>query len=196
MISRFRFFALAAAAALGPTSATAQIAPGVRAPQSVAEAAADAWLFGCFFASAERPAAGLNLGFELAGPGLHSVDAMPDGDLLPLIGALPDRTRIAVLDAPGGQAWMFHDPKSKRCIVVPTPVRAEGVEAAFLKLMAKDWKPVEGHAGAPAGARVFEQSFGAGLGRPAVTLRTWFQSASGPSQPPMIVTEQVRRKKK
>lgn len=121
---------------------------------------------------------------------------MPDEGLLPLIGALPDRARIAVLDAPGGQPWMFHDPKSKRCIVVPAPVSTEGVEAAFLKLMASDWKPVEGHAGAPSGARVFEQSFGAALGRPSVTLRTWFQPASGPAQPQMIVTEQVRRKKK
>jgi hypothetical protein len=193
---RFRSFALAAAVALASASAAAQIAPGVRAPESVADAAAQGWLLGCFFAAADRPAAGLNIGFELAGPGLHAVNAMPDAALLPLIGILPDRARIAVLDAPGGQAWMFHDPKSKRCIVVPTPVSTEGVEAAFLKIMGTEWKPVEGHSGAPAGARVFEQSFGAALGRPAVTLRTWFQAASGPAQPPMIVTEQVRRKKK
>lgn len=193
---RFGPFALAAAAALASASAEAQIAPGVRAPQSVAEAAADAWMLGCVFAAAERPAAGLNLGFELAGPGLHAVNALPSADLLPLIGTLPDRTRIAVLEAPGGQAWMFHDPKSKRCIVVPTPVSTEGVDAAFLKLMGGDWKPVEGHGAAPVTAKVFEQSFGAALRRPAVTLRTWFQAASGPAQPPMIVTEQVRRKKK
>lgn len=188
--------ALATAAALACAPAAAQIAPGVRAPESVVDAAADAWMLGCFFAAAERPAAGLNIGFELAGPGLHPVNAMPDAALLPLVGVLPGRTRIAVLNAPGGQAWMFHDPKSKRCIVVPTPVSTEGVEARFLKLMATDWKPVEGHAGAPAGARVFEQSFGAAPRRPAVTLRTWYQAASGPAQPQMIVTEQVRRKKK
>lgn len=193
---RFACFALAAAAALASAPAGAQIAPGVRAPESVADAAVDAWMLGCFFAAAERPAAGLNIGFELAGPGLHSVNSMPDDGLRPLIAALPGRTRIAVLDAPGGQVWMFHDPKLKRCIVVPTPVSTEGVEARFLKLMAGDWKPVEGHVGAPAGARVFEDSFGAALGRPAVTLRTWYQAASGPAQPQMIVTEQVRRKKK
>jgi len=193
---RFSRFALAAAAALVCAPAAAQIAPGIRAPESVADAATDAWMLGCFFAAAERPAAGLNIGFELAGPSLHAVNAMPDDALRPLIDALPGRTRIAVLDAPGGQVWMFHDPKPKRCIVVPTPVSTEGVEARFLKLMAKDWKPVEGHAGAPADAKVFEHSFGAALGRPAVTLRTWYQAASGPAQPQMIVTEQVRRKKK
>lgn len=188
--------ALAVTVALTFAPAAAQIAPGVRAPTSVVEAAGDAWMLGCFFAAAERPAAGLNIGFELAGPSLHPVNAMPDAALLPLIGALPGRTRIAVLDAPGGQVWMFHDPKSKRCIVVPTPVSTEGVEARFVDLMAKDWKPVEGHVGAPSGAKVFEQSFGAALGRPAVILRTWYQPASGPAQPQMIVTEQVRRKKK
>ncbi|HYJ83136.1 MAG TPA: hypothetical protein VEW26_09880 [Allosphingosinicella sp.] len=186
----------AAAAALASAPGGAQIAPGVRAPESVAAAAADAWLLGCFFAASERPAAGLNIGFETAGPGLHSVTSLPDGALMPLIRTLPDRTRIAVLDAPGGQVWMFHDPKSKRCIVVPTPVSTEGVEAGFLKFMTGSWKPVEGHASAPPGARVFEDSFGAALGRPAVTLRTWYQPASGADQPQMIVTEQVRRKKK
>lgn len=193
---RFSRFALAVAAALAFAPAGAQIAPGVRAPESVADAATDAWTLGCFFAAAERPAAGLNIGFELAGPGLHAVNSLPDDDLKPLIYALPDRTRIAVLDAPGGQVWIFHDPKSKRCIVVPTPISTEGVEARFIKLMAKDWKPVEGHVGAPAGAKVFEDSFPAALGRPAVTLRTWYQAAAGPDRPPMIVTEQVRRKKK
>ena len=184
-----------AAAALACPPAAAQIAPGVRAPESVAYAVGDAWMLGCFFAAAERPAAGLNVSFELGGPGLHAPTSAPD-DLRPLIYALPDRDAVAVLDAPGGQAWMFHDPKTKRCIVVPTPVSTEGVEARFLELMAKDWTPVEGHVGAPAGARVFESSFGAALGRPAVTLRTWYQAGTGPAQPQMIVTEQVRRKRK
>jgi hypothetical protein len=187
--------ALAAAAALACAPAAAQIAPGVRAPESVVDAVADAWLLGCFFAAAERPAAGLNVGIELGGPGLHSPQSAPD-DLRPLIFALPGRMSVAVLDAPGGQAWMFHDRKTKRCIVAPTPVSTEGVEAKFLELMARDWKPVEGHVGAPSGARVFENSFGAALGRPAVTLRAWHQPASGPAQPQMIVTEQVRRKRK
>lgn len=187
--------ALAAAAALACAPAAAQIAPGVRAPESVVDAVADAWLLGCFFAAAERPAAGLNVDIELGGPGLHSPQSAPD-DLRPLIFALPGRMSVAVLDAPGGQAWMFHDRKTKRCIVAPTPVSTEGVDAKFLELMARDWKPVEGHVGAPAGARVFENSFGAALGRPAVTLRAWHQPASGPAQPQMIVTEQVRRKRK
>ncbi|HEV2747977.1 MAG TPA: hypothetical protein VGW34_11840, partial [Allosphingosinicella sp.] len=158
-------------------------------------AVAQAWLMGCFFAAAERPAVGLNIGFDRAGPSLHPVKSVAK-DLLPLIMTLPDRMRVAVVDAPGGQVMMFHDNKAKRCLVVPTPASTPGVEAEFLSLMDKDWKPVSGHEGAPAGVKVFEQSFGAGLGRPAVTLRAWYQPAQGPDRPQMIVTEQVRRKRK
>ncbi|HEX8573247.1 MAG TPA: hypothetical protein VF759_10905 [Allosphingosinicella sp.] len=182
-------------AALVGAPARAQIAPGVRAPETVADAAGDAWLLGCFFAAADRPAPGLNIGIENGGPGLHKPNSAP-ADLRPLIFALPGRSSVAVLDAPGGQAWMFHDPKTKRCLVVPTPASAEGIEAGFLKLTARDWTPVQGHAGAPPGAKVFESRFGAALGRPAVTLRTWYQPAAGPTQPQMIVTERVRRKGK
>jgi hypothetical protein len=185
----------AAAAALACAPAGAQLAPGMRAPESVVDAVAHAWLTGCFFAAAERPAVGLNMGFDLAGPSLHPVNSVPK-DLLPLIMSLPARMRVAVADAPGGQVMMFHDNKAKRCLVVPTPASTPGVEAEFLSLMDGDWKPVSGHEGAPAGAKVFEQSFGAGLGRPAVTLRTWYQAPQGPDQPQMIVTEQVRRKRK
>lgn len=184
-----------AALALGTAPAAGQIAPGTRAPESVVQAVGDAWLLGCFFAAAERPAAGLNMGFDLAGPSLHPARSAPD-DLRPLITALPGHMAVAVVDAPGGQVFLFHDRKAGRCLVVPTPATTPGIEAEFLKLMARDWKAVEAPEGVPAGVRVFEDSFPAALGRPAVRLRAWYQPAQGPAQPQMIVTEQVRKKGK
>jgi hypothetical protein len=193
---RLRLFAIAAAAALTCAPAGAQMAPGLRAPESVVDAVGDAWMMGCFFASSDRPAVGLNIGMELAGPSLHSADAIPD-PLRPLINGLPARDRFAVLDAPGGQVWMFFDPKTKRCIVVPLPVDTPGIEAKLLSLMGDEWKQIPTREGVPAGTTVFEQAFPAtpSLGRPAATLQVWYQPTGDAASPQMIVTERVRKKR-
>lgn len=191
---------LLAAAALAVTSlpAGAQIAPGLRAPESVADGVFQAWLMGCFFAASERPAAGLNIGFELAGEGLHEANRIPD-DLRPLIMALADHVRVAVLDAPGGEVWMFHDPRNNRCLVATSPADAPGMAETLAGLVERDgdWRTVADAEGAPAGATVYEQSFPAApaLRRPAATLRVWYQPAAGTS-PQMIVTERVRRSRR
>jgi len=179
--------------------ATAQIAPGMRPPTSMSEAAGHAWSMGCFFAASERPAPGLNLPVASGGPDLREPDAIPD-DLRPLIMAMPNRIVPALLNAPGGAIWMFYDPQSHRCMVVPSPVDAPGLQAELETNMAlmEGWTTVTGAAGAPAGATVYEQTFPAApsLRRPAATLRVWYQPAAGPESPQMIVTERVAERRR
>jgi hypothetical protein len=181
-------FALPVAAA----PAAAQIAPGLRAPENIRGAVAQAWLMGCYFAATDRPAVGLNLPLgDLAGAGLHAPTSIPD-DLRAFIDTLADDVRTAVLDAPGGAVWMFFDARSKRCAIVPQPVTSEGIEAEFTTLVRLDneWRAATREGGGAA----FEQDFQAApaLGRPGGRLRAWYQAAAGPASPQMIVVERVR----
>jgi hypothetical protein len=181
-------------ALIAPPAATpaAQIAPGLRAPTSVADGVGDAWLSGCYFAATDRPAVGLNLPLgDLAGAGLHGPTAIPD-ELRAYIDTQADEVSVAVLDAPGGQVWMFFDAAAKRCTIVPQPAASEGIEAQFDSLVRNDsdWHQVTRDGGGAA----FEQDFEAApsLGRPGGRLRAWYQAAQGPAQPQMIVVERVR----
>jgi hypothetical protein len=180
-------FALPLAAA----PAAAQIAPGLRAPETIRGAVAQAWLMGCYFAATERPAAGLNIDTSMGGPGLHEPRSIPAG-LRPFLDTLADHVRLAVLDAPGGEVWMFFDARAKRCTIVTNPADAEGMSEEFASLIRldNDWRPVT-RAG---GGAAFEQDFEAAtrLRRPGGRLRAWYQPAAGPASPQMIVVERVR----
>lgn len=171
--------------------AAAQIAPGVRAPASVRDAVGQAWLLGCYFAATERPAPGLNMDAAMGGPGLHEPRSMPAG-LRGYIDALPDHVRLAVLDAPGGEVWMFYDARAKRCTIATNPADAAGIDAEFASLVRldNDWRAATREGGGAA----FEQDFEAApaLRRPGGRLRAWYQAAAGPASPQMIVVERVR----
>ncbi len=171
--------------------AAAQIAPGVRAPSSVRDAVGQAWLMGCYFAATERPSAGLNMDISMGGAGLHQPRSMP-ADLRAFIDTLGDHVRLAVLDAPGGEVWMFYDARAKRCTIVTNPANAEGIDAEFANLVRldNDWRAATREGGAAA----FEQDFEAApaLRRPGGRLRAWYQAAAGPASPQMIVVERVR----
>jgi hypothetical protein len=191
-MKRLAILLAAIALPLAATPAAAQMVPGLRAPASVADAVADAWLAGCYFAATDRPAVGLNLPLgDLAGPGLHAATSIPD-ELRAFIDTLADNVVVAVLDAPGGAVWMFFDPRSKRCTIVPQPVTSEGIEAEFTTLVRpdQDWRPVTRDGGGAA----FEQDFEAApaLRRPGGRLRAWYQAAKGPASPQMIVVERIR----
>jgi hypothetical protein len=189
-----RFAALLALLAplAATTAAAAQMAPGLRAPTSVADGVGDAWWMGCYFAATDRPAVGLNLPLgDLAGEGLHAPTAIPD-ELRAFIGSLADHVRTAVLDAPGGAVWMFFDAQTKRCMIVPLPVASEGIEAVFPSLVPADngWRRISRDDGSTA----FEHDFEAAprLRRPGGRLRAWYQAAQGAASPQMIVVERVR----
>lgn len=171
--------------------AAAQIAPGLRAPANLRDAVGQAWLMGCYFAATERPAAGLNIDTSMGGPGLHEPRSMPAG-LRAFIDTLGDHVRLAVLDAPGGEVWMFYDATAKRCTIVTNPADAEGIDAEFASLVRldNDWRAATREGGGAA----FEQDFeGApALRRPGGRLRAWYQAATGPASPQMIVVERVR----
>jgi hypothetical protein len=183
---------LALLAPLAAMPAAAQMIPGLRAPASIAAGVGDAWWSGCFFAATDRPAVGLNLPLgELAGAGLHEPASIPD-DLRAFIATLAGHVRIAVLDAPGGQVWMFFDARAKRCTIIPEPVASEGIDAKFPSLVpgGDGWRRIIRDDGSPA----FEQDFEAApaLRRPGGRLRAWYQAAQGPASPQMIVVERVR----
>lgn len=171
--------------------AAAQIAPGLRAPENIRGAVAQAWLMGCYFAATERPAAGLNIDTSMGGPGLHEPRSIP-ADLRGFVDALGDHVRLAVLDAPGGEVWMFYDAGARRCTIVTNPADADGIGEEFTRLVRldNDWRAAtrEGDAAA------FEQDFEAAprLRRPGGRLRAWYQAATGLASPQMIVVERVR----
>lgn len=188
---RFALFLAALAVPSAALPAAAQIAPGLRAPTSVRDGVIQAWLMGCYFAATERPAAGLNIDTSRGGPGLHEPRSLPTG-LRAFIDTLGDHVRLAVLDAPGGEVWMFYDGQAKRCTIATNPADAEGISEEFASLIRldNDWRAVTREGGAAA----FEQDFEAApaLRRPGGRLRAWYQAAQGPASPQMIVVERVR----
>jgi hypothetical protein len=190
-LKRFALILAALALPSALTPGAAQIAPGLRAPENIRGAVAQAWLMGCYFAATERPAAGLNIDTSMGGPGLHEPRSMPAG-LRGYIDTLAGHVRLAVLDAPGGEVWMFHDAQAKRCTILTNPTEAEGVGEEFASLVRldNDWRPATREGGGAA----FEQDFEASpaLRRPGGRLRAWYQAATGPASPQMIVVERVR----
>jgi hypothetical protein len=190
-LRRFAIILASLALPLTAAPAAAQIAPGLRAPTSVRDGVIQAWLMGCYFAATERPAAGLNIDTSMGGPGLHEPRSVPAG-LRAFIDTMGDHVRLAVLDAPGGEVWMFYDGRAKRCTIATNPADAEGISEEFASLIRldNDWRAVTREGGGAA----FEQDFEAApaLRRPGGRLRAWYQAAQGPASPQMIVVERVR----
>jgi hypothetical protein len=174
------------------TPAAAQIAPGLRAPTSVRDGVIQAWLMGCYFAATERPAPGLNTDISTGGPGLHMPRSIPAGLSAFMHATLAGHVRIAVLDAPGGEIWMFYDAQAKRCTIATNPADTQGIGDEFASLIRLDneWRP----AAREGGGGAFEQDFEGAprLGRTGGRLRAWYQAAAGPASPQMIVVERVR----
>jgi hypothetical protein len=167
---------LAAPTLLVPGMACAQIAPGLRAPVDVPMAMRHSLQYGCALAVYGRPVSGLNSDFSDAGEGLHPpTDGLPEA-MKPLSAT---KTRVAVLDAPGGAAWIFFDTTRRRCSAVPTPTDLPDVEAIAAAVFApgEDWKPVGGKQG------TFELKI---RGEPVI--RGWYQPATA-TQPQMIIME-------
>ncbi|MEZ0244586.1 MAG: hypothetical protein ACAH11_14520 [Sphingomonas sp.] len=176
--------ALMAAAALflfAGGEARAQIAPGFRAPASIVDGIDHAWGFACFLAAAGRPVAGLNIGMEQAGEGLHRPGRIPD-DLAPLAKRL-DGYSVVVLDAPGGGVWIFHSVREKRCVIVPYPLDTPGVAEAAPAMFAgfRNVKPVEGRPGVYA------------FDVPGAPRLEFHYQPAGDGLPQMIVTEQKKK---
>jgi hypothetical protein len=190
-LKRFALILAAFALPVAAAPAAAQIAPGLRAPENIRGAVAQAWLMGCYFAATDRPAPGLNMDISRGGPGLRDASSMP-ASLRPFMDTLGDHVSLAVLDAPGGEVWMFYNAQAKRCTIVTNPADAEGIDAEFASLVRldNDWRAATREGGGGA----FEQDFEAAptLGRPGGRLRAWYQAAAGPASPQMIVVERVR----
>ncbi|TMJ12280.1 MAG: hypothetical protein E6G94_14175 [Alphaproteobacteria bacterium] len=135
--------ALAALALLaGP--AAAQIAPGIRTPDNVAEAVLMAQLFGCTAAASERLAGGLNapLAPDLKGVELHS--ALPPV-LAPKVGPLAEGSKVMSLSSPEGSVWMAYDPTARRCVVsalAPDPAAVKAKLMPVFESGRSPWKSV------------------------------------------------------
>lgn len=168
----------AALVMLAGAEARAQVAPGVRAPTSVADGVDQAFGLACFLATAGRPFPGLNMGMELAGEGLRqpAPGDYPD-DLRPVLDTLGGYDAVW-LDAPGGKVWIFFDQRRKRCVIIPHPLDAPGIEEAAREAFAGLGKPLRNRAG------VYEFK-AAGAPR----LWFWYQPAKG-GLPQMVITEQ------
>jgi len=176
---------------LAAAPASAQFQPGLRAPQNIGDGVFQSFLMGCYFAVSGRPANGLNVTLDRDGATLRPPTAIPD-TLQGLIDTLDASVRVVVLDTPGGPVWTFFDPASRRCLIVPEPADAEGIEAELLRIVEadRDWRPVDREGG----GRAFEQDFEANrsIRADAGRMRTWYQAAQGPALPQMIVVERVR----
>ena len=177
---------------LAAAPAAAQFQPGLRAPEDIGDGVFQSFLMGCYFATSGRPANGLNIPLDSDGASLSPPSSIPDG-LRALIDTLDASVRVVVLATPGGAVWTFFDPNSYRCLIVPEPADADGIEAQLLQIVERDddWRPVQREGG----RRAFEQQFEANsmIRAPAGRIRTWYQPAEGPAHPQMIVVERVSR---
>jgi hypothetical protein len=96
--------------------ATAQIAPGLRAPETVADGIEQAHAMACFLAVAGRPFPGLNFDApDLMGEGLRKADVGPDW----LSASYPAVSGATLTTLTTGQSdvWIAFDAASARCII-------------------------------------------------------------------------------
>lgn len=175
---------LSAAAALAvPATASAQIVPGLRAPESPADAIDDAQSMLCVLAAAGRPMPGLNMKL-LGSEGMTQLDKVPD-QLAPFVSATAT-ARVVLLHAPGDPVWVVHDSATGRCAIYsftdPAPV-----EAKLLESMAtpKAWKRQEPSGGAD---HVYEWA----IDKP-LRLRTEITRPKAPGEPLAVVVTPFRR---
>jgi hypothetical protein len=160
--------------------ACAQISPGMNPPATVAAAVDDSLSIGCFLVVYGRPFPGLNLVLpQQTGKGLHTLAKAPD-TMQPIAEMAGSDAKVATLDAKGGKGWIFFSDKNRRCIVVPDPVDAPGMEAVAAKTFAHGdlWKPIDELPG------VYEARI---INEPVVRGR--YQPASN-GLPQMIIMEQ------
>lgn len=183
---------LALLAPLAATPAAAQFQPGLRAPTSIRDGVGQSFTMGCYFAVSGRGANGLNIPLATEDASLRQPATVPDA-LRALVGSLGDNARTVVLDTPRGAVWTLFDPQTRRCLIVPEPAGAEGIEAELLNILRNlgEWREVtrEGD------ARAFRQDFEGNrlIGARAGRMLTYYQAAQGPARPQMIVVELVSR---
>jgi hypothetical protein len=102
----------AAALALLASPAAAQLVPGMRAPESPADAIDGAQAMLCTLAAAGRPTPGLNMGL-IGGEGMTQLDGIPEA-LARFVPAAPTQ-KVVLLKAPGDPVWVVHDARTGRC---------------------------------------------------------------------------------
>jgi hypothetical protein len=191
-MKRLAILLAAIALPLAATPVAAQFQPGLRAPETVRDGVSQSFDMGCYFAVTGRAANGLNIPLDTNGASLRSPSRIPD-ILRPFIDTLDDHLSVVVLDTPGGPVWTFFDRTAYRCLIVPEPAGAEGVEAELLSFVASlgEWREVAREGG----GRAFEQDFEANpmIPNSAGRMRAWYQPAAGPASPQMIVVERVPR---
>lgn len=118
-------FLLATMAIVNP--ATAQIAPGMRAPATQLDGLSDALQVGCFLAVAGRPFPGINQPLQgMEGEGLKPQSEAP-GWLAPLL-EKKGRNQLALLETPQGAVWIAFNHNKRDCRVAiqtaqPTEIR-------------------------------------------------------------------------
>ena len=116
----------------------AQVVPGLRAPESAAEAILQAHQPVCVLAAAGRPVPGLNM--DLTGEeGMTALDAVP-AQLSAFVPSAPAQ-RVVQLKVPGEPVWIVHDAASGRCAIYSF-TDADQAEAKLLEAFAKTdaWK--------------------------------------------------------
>ena len=142
MTKRFALAALIAPALLASGAARAQIAPGFKVPESMAEAVDDAQSWACFLATAGNPVPGVNqplLGME--GEGLKIEPAAPDW-LTSARPAVPG-VRYSTLETPDGPIWIVFDGARHSCLIVARSADTAALHQAVVTRLDgdKDWKP-------------------------------------------------------
>lgn len=188
--------ALSRAAVLGLAALAgtlhAQIAPGVRTPDNVAEAVLMAQLFGCTSAASERLAGGLNspLKPDLKGVDMHA--ALPPA-LAPKVGPLGEGSKILSLSSPEGDVWMAYDRTARRCVVsalVPDPAAVKAQLLPIFESERSPWKRVRGGK-LPAGTTAYQWDVRATprIGTPAVHLVATVAIPAEPGGQVVITTQ-------
>ena len=196
-IGRRRWTALAVLCSAQGSVAQAQVAPGVRHPDNIAEAVLMAQLFSCTSAASERPAEGLNIPLDSSLTGVANHPSLPDS-LAGYVGPLGPNSRILSLDSPEGPVWMAFDPDAKRCVVTGEAVNPGLIREKLMPIFASEespWNPVA-EARSPDGSRAlprYEWRVRATprLGTPAVHLRATIDIPDVPDQQLLVVTEAV-----
>ena len=195
MVKRGLVLAALLAAAL-PGEAGAQIAPGVRLPDNVAEAVLMAQLFGCTSAASGRLAYGLNIPLEADQTNVALHEALPD-NLAARVGPLGSESRILSLEAPDGAVWMAFDPAARRCVVTGLAVDPPRIREELMPIFESDrspWQAAEPAVSAD-GRRLprYEWRVRATprLGTPAVHMRATIDLPETPGQQLLITTEAV-----